>query len=123
MSADADSQVEILQIRHELDILRTRYGLMKRWAVATKYAAFLFAMALLAIETFAIIVFNVAAMAAAALFIFVVLFACIMFWGTDARWIDFISMGIRFGRMRQSEARAIEQMIAEREAQLRTLSQ
>jgi hypothetical protein len=120
----ADLKDEIAGIKRELDLLGARYRLMQRWAMAAKYAAWVLLLALIVAEAAAIITGNVVAGAAASFFIIIYLLAFILFYGTEIRWIDVISPvpGYTMWQFRQSEARAIERMIAEREAKLSTLN-
>jgi hypothetical protein len=117
---------ETAKIEHELEILRSRYAIMVRWAMITKWyaiAAAVFATCLAL--TYApfhdpLAVFMVAAI--------VMVFVAGLYLVRDRnyRWIDAVSPppgwphAPGFGPWRgpRSEAMAIETMIAEREARL-----
>ena len=106
-------------IEHELEILRTRYALMQKWAHITEWF-FVTASGVIAIV--AIVAFMMGDPATGG----VALLACLctaffILWYRGRRWIDGISASLSYGQTwpMRSEAQAIEIMIAEREQRLR----
>jgi hypothetical protein len=115
---------DAVQLEHELEILRDRYGRMQYWAKVTKRVVFAGMVVIVAIGVYAIVVGEAVAAFAAAMAIVAFLFLTI--WPPrDLRWIDLISSPVAPlqtpNRMR-SEAREIEVMIAQREARLAALA-
>jgi hypothetical protein len=123
---DTKSKTEIAQVEHELDNLRASYRLLERSADIAKYATLCFVIALFATTIYAMFVDQpFVILATMGIFFFLVLKFCT---GGSQRWIDFVSWSPPFARTiwnmdhRESEAQAIERMIAEREERLRTLT-
>jgi hypothetical protein len=123
MSPAAD---EIARIEHELDILRSRYAIFRRWARITKW--YFIALAVIVpsfVVTYAPFDDPLAVVIVAGIVI-VIGAGLYLARDRDYRWIDAVSpppgwpRGNGFGPWSgpKSEAEAIETMIAEREARL-----
>jgi hypothetical protein len=116
MNAPADRAT----IERELEILRTRHALMQKWARITEW---FFVIAGGVTATVAIVAFVMGDPATGG----VSLLAClctafVILWFRGGSWIDGISYWPAWGMRRtQSEAQAIETMIAERERLLEEL--
>jgi hypothetical protein len=119
---NSQSEMEIASIERELEILRSRYSLMQRWAAVTKHAALaagvLIFIFLVTAIVWAIMIGNSRALAVGVPLLLVLLLFVVGLWGR-VRWIDVIAWGPRF--VRENEAHAIERMICEREARLKRL--
>ncbi len=108
-------------IERELEILRTRYALMQKWARITEW---FFVIACGVAATVAIVAFVMGDPATGGVSLLASL--CTAFfalWFRGESWTDGISYWPAWGRMwrTQSEAQAIETMIAERERLLEDL--
>jgi cell division protein FtsW (lipid II flippase) len=113
---------EIARIEHELDVLRSRYAIFQRLAAVMKW----FVVALVVIVPCAIVSYGVVnddrLIAALALTIGLIVITGLFlrYRAKNFRWIDVASPGLSPAD-RQSEAAAIETMIAEREQRLAEL--
>lgn len=117
MSDDEDRA----RIEHELEILRTRYALMEKWARITQWF-FVIACGVLAIV--AIVAFMMGDPEIGGVCLLAVCgTAFFVLWFWNGGWIDMISATPTELRTwgTPSEARAIETMIAEREGRLQDL--
>jgi hypothetical protein len=109
---------EIARIEHELDILRSRYAIFQRWAKIAKWFFIGLAMTLLlALVGYGTVYDPLAAVIVSMIFLMIGggLYLTGNVTGRD-RWIDIAAPGPAYGR--QSEATAIETMIADREKRL-----
>lgn len=115
-------EAEITQIERELEILRSRYALMERWAKVTMYVVRAGMVIVLLIGMYGILTGEYLGAAAAGLVLIVLLLCVVTGWGR-LRWIDLISWPAPrcIWQPWESEAAAIERMIAEREARLAVL--
>jgi hypothetical protein len=117
---DADTPAERANIERELDILRTRYAHIQKWAQISK------GFAIGAIPVIVVLlIFALAAdpMLAVVIFIAILAGAVFIFWRpAEWRWIDLVSTNHRWWEQ-QSEAQAIEDMIADRERRLEDIEQ
>ena len=112
---------ERLKIEHDLAILRSRYALMQKWAVITKWFFIGCCPVLAAIVVYALIAGDTVSAALTVFLVLILAMAVIAL--PPIRWIDAISGSPHgfAGTLAVSEARAIESMIAEREQRLREL--
>ena len=114
MSPAAD---EIAKIEHELDILRSRYAIFQRWARIMKWFFISLAVAVTAaIVSYGIVRDPLVAIVMTVVAVVIAGGAYVTRGDRNRRWIDVASPGPDYGR--QSEATAIETMIADREKRL-----
>ncbi len=123
MSHSPHNAAEIAKIEHELEILRSRYAIFSYWAVVVKWFCIVAAVIIVALLVLMAVTRD-PVMALLLTFVVVLFPLAFCLSLKDLRWIDVISPGPPWGRGslgRQSEARIVEEMVAEREARLKQL--
>jgi hypothetical protein len=138
MATAMDRDAEIARIRHELDVLRTRYSTYERWGRVLRIFFMIWTPLFLVVVAALIIKAFLADPFMGGFFAALAVVACLVLWLTRApqspfpllrgRWVDAASslgMGISlypgvvsFGLTQRSDAQEIEQQIAEREQRL-----
>jgi uncharacterized membrane protein len=107
---------ETAKIEHELEILRSRYGIMVRWARIMKWYVIGLAVVLTSVGVGYGLVYDPLVAAIIAVVVTVLGVAFYLTRDRNWRWIDCASPRAEYAKI--SEAAAIETMIAEREARL-----
>lgn len=115
-------ETEVAKIERELDMLRARYGIMQRGAALTRRAVFAGTAVVAAFCLYALVIGDVLAIAMSLVSLAVIAILAIAGRGR-LRWIDIASPPLYpyWSPQARSEARVIEDMIAEREQRLREL--
>jgi hypothetical protein len=115
---------ETAKIEHELEILRSRYAIFRRWARITKWYVIVVAVIVTCFAVAYAPFHDPLAVVVVAAMVILYVGGLYLARNRDYRWIDAVSPppgwphGNMFGIGPKSEAAAIETMIADREARL-----